>query len=221
MEIKLASVDSLIIYFSSKISLDVSKEIKSYFLHIKTLEGIIDIIPSYTSILIKYDIFKYTYKEIKELLENLEVKEEKTSDSKVISIPVYYGSEVGFDLERISQIKDISIEDIISIHSSQNYRVYAIGFSPGFAYMGEVDDRINVNRLPNPRKKIPKNSVAIANEQSAIYPIDSPGGWNIIGKTPLEMFDKSLNNLCPVNVGDEVEFYSVSKEEFLSLGGVL
>ena len=124
-------------------------------------------------------------------------------------------------MERISQIKNISIKDIISIHSSQNYRVYAIGFSPGFAYMGEVDDRINVNRLPNPRKKIPKNSVAIANEQSAIYPIDSPGGWNIIGKTPLEMFDKSLNNLCPVNVGDEVEFYSVSKEEFLSLGGIL
>lgn len=221
MEIKIASVDSIIIYFSSKISVDVSKEVKSYFSQIKKIEGIIDIIPSYTTILIKYDIFKYSYEEIKELLQKIKIKEEKNEESKIISIPVYYGEEVGFDLQRISDIKNISIEDIIFIHTFKTYRVYAIGFSPGFAYMGEVDERININRLDNPRKKIPKNSVAIANEQSAIYPSDSPGGWNIIGKTPLEMFDKTLDNLCPVNVGDEVKFHSISKEAFLELGGVL
>lgn len=221
MEIKLASVDSVIVYFDNKISLDVSFRVKQYLEEIKKLEGIIDIVPSYTSILITYDIFIYSYENLVSILEKIKVNNVSSNDNKIVEIPVYYGEEVGLDLKRISEEKNLSIKEIIDIHSSQSYRVYAIGFAPGFAYMGEVDKRININRLENPRKTIPKNSLAIANEQTAIYPQSSPGGWNIIGKTTIEMFDKSLANLCPVNVGDEVKFYSISKEEFLKQGGVL
>lgn len=221
MEIKLASVDSVIVYFDNKISLDVSFRVKQYLEEIKKLEGIIDIVPSYTSILITYDIFIYSYENLVSILEKIKVNNVSSNDNKIVEIPVYYGEEVGLDLKRISEEKNLSIKEIIDIHSSGSYRVYAIGFAPGFAYMGEVDKRININRLENPRKTIPKNSLAIANEQTAIYPQSSPGGWNIIGKTTIEMFDKSLANLCPVNVGDEVKFYSISKEEFLKQGGVL
>ena len=221
MEIKLASVDSVIVYFDNKISLDVSFRVKQYLEEIKKLEGIIDIVPSYTSILITYDIFIYSYENLVSILEKIKVNNVSSNDNKIVEIPVYYGEEVGLDLKRISEEKNLSIKEIIDIHSSGSYRVYAIGFAPGFAYMGEVDKRININRLENPRKSIPKNSLAIANEQTAIYPQSSPGGWNIIGKTTIEMFDKSLANLCPVNVGDEVKFYSISKEEFLKQGGVL
>ncbi|PHR73112.1 MAG: allophanate hydrolase [Arcobacter sp.] len=221
MEIKLASVDSVIVYFDNKISLDVSFNVKQYLEEVKKLEGIIDIVPSYTSILITYDIFIYSYDQIVSVLEKIKVNKISSSDNKIVEIPVYYGEEVGLDLKRISEEKNLSIKEIIDIHSSGSYRVYAIGFAPGFAYMGEVDKRININRLENPRKSIPKNSLAIANEQTAIYPQSSPGGWNIIGKTTIEMFDKSLSSLCPVNVGDEVKFYSISKEEFLKQGGVL
>ncbi|NQY24700.1 MAG: 5-oxoprolinase subunit PxpB [Campylobacteraceae bacterium] len=221
MEIKLASVDSVIVYFDNKISLDVSFRVKQYLEEIKKLEGIIDIVPSYTSILITYDIFIYSYENLVSILEKIKVNNVSSNDNKIVEIPVYYGEEVGLDLKRISEEKNLSIKEIIDIHSSQSYRVYAIGFAPGFAYMGEVDKRININRLENPRKTIPKNSLAIANEQTAIYPQSSPGGWNIIGKTTIEMFDKSLASLCPVNVGDEVKFYSISKEEFLKQGGVL
>jgi len=221
MEIKLASVDSVIVYFENVISLDVSLKVKQYLEEIKKLEGIIDIVPSYTSILITYDIFNYSYEQFVFILENIKVNTLSSNESKIVKIPVYYGEEVALDLRSISEEKKLSISDIIDIHSSSTYRVYAIGFAPGFAYMGEVDERINMNRLENPRKAIPKNSLAIANEQTAIYPQSSPGGWNIIGRTTLEMFDKSLDNLCPVNVGDEVKFFPVSKKEFLKEGGVL
>lgn len=221
MEIKLASYDSVIVYFGNEISQDISKKVKDFSDSIKEIKGFNQIIPSYTSILITYDIFIFSYEEICKVLNNVQINMSNENRSKRIEIPVYYGIEVGFDLPRISEEKNLSIKEIIELHSNEIYKVYAIGFSPGFAYMGEVNEKINVNRLKNPRSKIPKNSVAIANEQTAVYPSDSPGGWNIIGKTPLEMFDKKLKSLCPVCVGDEVKFKSINKEEFLSLGGVL
>ena len=221
MEIKLASYDSVIVYFGNEISQDISKKVKDFSDSIKEIKGFSQIIPSYTSILITYDIFIFSYEEICKVLNNVQINKSNENTSKLIEIPVYYGIEVGFDLPRISEEKNLSIKEIIELHSNEIYKVYAIGFSPGFAYMGEVNEKINVNRLKNPRSKIPKNSVAIANKQTAVYPSDSPGGWNIIGKTPLEMFDKNLKSLCPVCVGDEVKFKSINKEEFLSLGGVL
>lgn len=115
----------------------------------------------------------------------------------------------------------LSVEEIIKIHSQKLYDVYAIGFLPGFAYLGSVDNRIALPRLATPRKQIPKGSVAIANTQTAVYPEQSPGGWNIIGRTTMELFDKNLEQLSPLSVGNKVKFNPISKEDFLNQGGII
>ena len=225
MEIKLASVDSVIIYFSDTISKKTSTEVKSAYKLLKSLDdkSLIEIVPSYTSILITYDIFKYSFEDIKvflnRLLENLKIEEE--SASKIINVDVYYAEEVGLDLQRVATKANISIDEVIKIHSSKVYDVFAIGFLPGFAYMASVDKSIVTPRLESPRKKIPKGSVAIADTQTAIYPQNSPGGWNILGKTTFELFDKSLESLSPLTIESRIKFNPISKEEFLKQGGSL
>ncbi|QKJ22529.1 5-oxoprolinase subunit PxpB [Poseidonibacter lekithochrous] len=224
MDFKLASVDSLIIYFGNEISADISSKVKNAYLSLQKLncEGIIEIIPSYSSIFITYDIFKYDYEKVVELLKNsITTKSNESNDEKVVNIDVYYGVEVGLDLEDMSTKTDLSIQEIIDIHSNKLYDVYAIGFLPGFAYLASVDQRIAMPRLSSPRKQIPKGSVSIADTQTAVYPQASPGGWNIIGRTALELFDKNLDSLSPLSVGNKVKFNSISKEEFLSQGGIL
>ena len=225
MNIKLASVDSVIIYFSDTISKETSLEVKSAYKLLKSLDdkNLIEIVPSYTSILITYDIFKYNYEEIQIFLEDIlrDLKVEEESSLEIINVDVYYGEEVGIDLQRVANKANISIEEVIQIHSSKTYDVFAIGFLPGFAYMASVDERIVTSRLESPRKKIPKGSVAIADTQTAIYPQNSPGGWNILGKTAFELFDKTLESLSPITIESRIKFNPISKEEFLKQGGNL
>ncbi len=224
MTFKIASVDSLIIYFGNEINEKIAIDVKKAYFCIKNLniEGIIEIVPSYTSIFISFDIFKFDFFTLKEFLENkINFDYKKELEEKIIIIDVYYGLEVGFDLKNISLQKKLSIDEIIKIHSSKLYDVYAIGFLPAFAYLGVVDEKIITPRLQTPRKKIPKGSLAIANNQTAVYPMDSPGGWNIIGKTAVELFDKNSDFLSVFCVGDKVKFNPISKTEFLSQGGIL
>ncbi|BFU77003.1 5-oxoprolinase subunit PxpB [Arcobacter sp. 15-2] len=225
MEIKLASVDSIIIYFGDVISKENSNQVKSAYKVLKDLNSpyLIEIIPSYNSILVTYDIFKYTFEDIQvylnDLLKNIQI--ENKNDSEIITVDVYYGEEVGLDLQRVATKANISIQEVIEIHSAKLYDVYAIGFLPGFAYMASVNEKIITPRLSTPRKKIPKGSVAIADNQTAIYPQNSPGGWNILGKTTFELFDKSLEALSPITIESKIKFNPISKDEFLQQGGVL
>ena len=225
MQIELASVDSVIIYFSNTISKETSLKVKSTYLLLKSLENkaLIEIIPSYSSILITYDIFEYNFDEIKEFLEKLlkNLKIEEQSDSKIINIDVYYGIEVGLDLQRVASLSNLSINELIEAHSSKVYDVFAIGFLPGFAYLAAIDNKIFTARLETPRKKIPKGSVAIADNQTAVYPQDSPGGWNILGKTTVKLFDKDLKTLSPLTIDSKVKFNPITKKEFLKQGGKL
>jgi KipI family sensor histidine kinase inhibitor len=223
MKIKIASVDSVIIYFGEFISKDISNKVKSVYSYLKSLENdsFIEIIPSYTSILIKYDILKYDISSITTFLKNelKNIKNEDFSSNKLIVVDTFYSTEVGFDLQRVALNANISIEEVIKIHSSKIYDVFTIGFLPGFAYLASVDDKIITPRLNSPRKKIPKGSVAIADSQTAVYPCDSPGGWNIIGRTTFEFFDKSLENLSPVCINTQIKFNPISKEEYIAQGG--
>lgn len=223
MNIKLASVDSIIIYFDEVISKETSLKVKAAFKLLKELndQALIEIVPSYTSILITYDIFKYDYSSITVLLKNLfnDLKNENEEFLELVNIDVYYGEDVGLDLQRVAINANISVKDVIEIHSSKIYDVYAIGFLPGFAYMAAIDDRIITPRLETPRKKIPKGSVAIADNQTAIYPKSSPGGWNILGKTTFELFNKSLDSLSPITIESRIKFNPISKEQFLKQGG--
>ena len=224
MEFKLASVDSIIIYFGNEISENIALKVKKAYLCLRelNLEGIIEIIPSYTSILITYDIFEYDHKDIQEVLKNsINLDAKDTKAEKIVTIDVYYGSEVGLDLEDMAFKTKLSMEEIITIHSNKYYDVYAIGFLPGFAYLASVDERIAQPRLSSPRKKIPKGSIAIADTQTAVYPQDSPGGWNIIGRTTRELFDKKLDTLSPLSVGDKVKFNPITKNEFIKQGGIV
>ena len=223
MVFKIASVDSLVIYFEDEISLEVSAKVKVVYEQIKSLDAIIEIVPSYNSILITYDIFTYDFETLVELIKKSTKKSTLTKDtnSKLFEIPVYYGLEVGLDLERLSNYSKLSVEDVINLHSSIEYNVFAIGFAPGFAYLGNVDKKIAMNRLETPRKKVPKGSVAITNEQTAIYPNESAGGWNIVGRTTFNLYDKNLKDLTPLSMGDRIKFNPISKDEFLKSGGVL
>lgn len=224
MNFKIASVDSLIIYFGDEISQDISSKVKNAYLSLQNLniEGLIEIIPSYNSIFITYDIFIYDYESIKQKLqESIDLNKTNIQDEKIVQIDVYYGTEVALDLESMAKTTSLSIEEVIKIHSRKLYDVYAIGFLPGFAYLASVDNKIALPRLSSPRKVIPKGSVAIADTQTAVYPQDSPGGWNIIGRTTMELFDKKLDTLSPLSVGNKVKFNPISKEEFLNQGGVI
>ncbi len=224
MKFKIASVDSLIIYFGDIIDEQIALNVKKTCLCLKKLKikGIIEIIPSYTSIFISFDIFKYDFQTLSELIKksiNLDSNDE--FEEKIVTIDVYYGQDVGLDLYDMSLKTNLSIEKIIEMHSSKFYDVFAIGFLPGFAYLASVDEKIALPRLSTPRKQIPKGSVAIADTQTAVYPQSSPGGWNIIGRTAMELFDKKLEKLSPLSVGDKVRFNPISKEEFLGQGGII
>lgn len=226
MKFEIASIDSIIIYFGDKIEPKISKEIRAayYVLKEANLSFITDIIPSYTSVMVSFDFLIFSHEEmIKKLKYLLENKLDDFEDisSRIVTIPVYYSDEVGFDLKALAKEKNLTTEEVKNLHVNKEYFVYAIGFAPGFAYMGEVDKILATPRHANPRAKVQKGSVGIADNQTAIYPKESPGGWQIIGRTPLEMFDISYDGLSFLKVGDRVKFESISKEKFLTLGGEL
>ncbi|MEQ8514779.1 MAG: allophanate hydrolase subunit 1, partial [Chromatocurvus sp.] len=129
--------------------------------------------------------------------------------------------ESGADLNAVADRAGLSVGDIIDLHSGTEYRVYAIGFAPGFAYLGELDERLTTPRLTTPRQRVPRGAVAIADRQTAVYPAVSPGGWNLIGSCPQRMFDPARDPSMPVGVGDRVRFCPISRDEFLRAGGSL
>ena len=147
--------------------------------------------------------------------------ESDSSEGNLVILPAYYSPESGPDLEALAQRADLSIEEVIKIHSEMEYRVYAIGFAPGFAYLGEVDERIAAPRLSTPRTRVPRGAIAIADRQTAVYPAVSPGGWNLIGLCPTRMFDPKAEPTMPVQVGDRIRFNPISRDEFFAQGGEL
>lgn len=157
-----------------------------------------DIYPTYKSLVINYDNLAIDYQALKKKIEPLIFEiidnyDKNVSNDKVLEIPVKYGGEFGPDLKIMSKKLNISEESIINIHSSAIYRIYMIGFMPGFPYLGGLDERISFPRLSTPRIKVPAGSVGIAGKQTGIYPFESPGGWNIIGRTELSLFDVDAN----------------------------
>ena len=222
-KIILAGESSILIYFGNKIDNSLPKNIAIFANELNTQfsDLIIDSIPSYTSLLVNYDLSKISYlefsAEVQNLLENFKFSDSvQTSD--LIHIPVNYGFETGLDLEKLLAEKDLSLDEFIDIHSSQEYLVHAIGFSPAFAFLGQVDELIQAPRLATPRIKIPAGSVGIANSQTAVYPSESSGGWNIIGRTPLDLSLNNPESLNKFKVGDRVKFYPITHDEFSRYG---
>ena len=179
--------------------------------------------PSYASVLVIFNLLRTDHLSVRKRLHACldSLADDIGDEGKLVTLPVYYDSESGPDLESLAQRATLSVEEVIDIHQSTEYRVYAVGFAPGFAYLGQVDERIAAPRLTTPRQKVPRGAVAIADRQTAVYPAPSPGGWNLIGRCPVCMFNPEANPIMPVSVGDRIRFEAIDRQAYLDLGGEL
>lgn len=186
-------------------------------------EDLIDLVPSYASLLIIFDPFRCDHYSVRSRLRSaLETLPESSQQAgRLVELPAWYAGEAGPDLARVAAHSGLSEQTVIELHSQATYRVYAIGFAPGFAYLGDVDARIATPRLATPRQRVPRGAVAIADRQTAVYPAPSPGGWNLIGLCPRRLFDPAATPCMPVAVGDQVRFRPIDRTEYLALGGEL
>lgn len=210
---------SLTVSFGNSISVEFNQVVTRLagLLEDKYFPGFVETVPAYSSLAVFYDLIKVrkhfpesptAFAAVKGHIEALleEYKPAGESGSRLVEIPFSFADEFALDLEFISETKDLSKTEIIEIFTSRTYRVFMLGFLPGFAYMGETDDRLAVSRKETPRLKIPKGSVGLAGRQTGIYPLESPGGWQIIGKTEIEMFTPEKERPTFLEAGDTVRF---------------
>ncbi|WP_456377633.1 5-oxoprolinase subunit PxpB [Lutibacter sp.] len=213
---------AILIEWPSIISKDIINNIHLFTVNIKKnkLEYILEMNYVYNSLLIIYDSDKIDYlsleKNLKQLYNEAFLVVDKPT-KYIWEIPVCYAVEYGIDLALLSSSKNRSIAQIIALHSSTNYLVYGIGFLPGFLYLGGLPKELQYPRKNTPRLEIPKGSVAIGGNQTGIYPRTSPGGWQIIGRTPISLFNIEKENPCTIMPTDEVRFKAISKEEFIRI----
>lgn len=231
IRLEVAGENALMLYFSEQeqlspvITAEISDKVHraAQLIRQSLATEVIDLIPSYASILVVFNLLEIDHHHLRNKLKKIlkHCGNEGKVPGRLIELPVYYSQQFGLDLARIAKYANLTVAEVIALHQQQEYRVYAIGFAPGFAYLGEVDQRIAMARLPTPRLKVPKGAVAIADRQTAIYPAQSPGGWNIVGLCPTDMFNGQAIPTMPVEVGDRVRFVAIDKQRYLELGGVL
>jgi KipI family sensor histidine kinase inhibitor len=179
-------------------------------------EGIVEVVPTYRSLLITYNPLLLPVEDLKKRLKRIEegLQQAPLPEPKLTRIPAVYGGHYGPDLEEVARYHQISPEKVIQLHCSKPYLIYMIGFMPGYPYMGELPEELVTPRLKTPRLVVPKGSVAIAQRQTGIYSMESPGGWQILGRTPVELFDPGRDPPALLKIGDLVQFYEISEKEF-------
>ena len=219
-EIKIytAGDSSVLIEFGQEISPEINAQITALVPLNKAqhIEGVTDMIPAFASLLINYDPRVVSYAGLRARLEKLlklEISGE-TSESRIFEIPVCYGGEYGPDLQNIADHAGLTPEEVIKIHSAEDYLIYMLGLLPGFSYLGGLDERIHTPRLANPRIRIQAGSVGIGGSQTGIYPLDSPGGWQLLGMTPVKTYDPEREVPILFEAGDYIRFVPVSEEEY-------
>jgi inhibitor of KinA len=217
---------ALTIEWGNEIDVSVNKSVIALFkvLQEANIKGVKDIIPAYNSVTVVYDtallkkdaktktVYEWVSREVGKLIDIAVIDTEK--NAKLVRIPVCYDISLAPDLVSLAAEHNLTIEEVVKLHVGKTYRVYMIGFLPGFAYMGSVDERIATPRKKNPRTMVPAGSVGIAGEQTGVYPFDSPGGWQLIGQTPVNMFSATKAEPCLLQPGDDVQFYPVTITEF-------
>lgn len=185
-------------------------------------ETLVDLVPSYTTLLVIFDPLRLSPAEARQQLMALLARlspDEETAEAAVKELPVWYDASVGPELDRLAELAGMSRDAVIACHSERTYRVFALGFAPGFAFMGSVDPRLEAPRLDTPRRRVPAGSVAVAGRQTAAYPAVTPGGWNLIGRTPAVLFDRDRDGFSLLQVGDRVRFVPIERAEFERRGG--
>ena len=214
---------ALLIQLGNVIDDDLNKLVLHLYPQFRSLGPfVLDVVPAYSSIAVYYDVLplhtaeKTAFEKMRELLEPVvnQVTNNGELMGRTLKIPVCYEAEFAPDLAELAKAKMLTEEEVVRLHTTAVYRVYMIGFLPGFPYMGKVDGRMATPRRSSPRTSFPAGSVGIAGEQTGIYPLSSPGGWNIIGRTPIRLFDKDRPQPVMLQPGDAVQFYSITENEF-------
>jgi len=216
-----SSDQSLLIYFGHEITLQAHERVRRllWLLELEPIAGIRNLHPAYCSLLVKFHALKLRHDELeailKEYLDRLE--EVSLPEPRQVEIPVCYGGEYGADLSDVAAIHGMTPAQAIELHTSTSYLVYFLGFVPGFAYLGELPKALVTPRLATPRRRVPAGSVGIAGSQTAVYPFATPGGWRLLGRTPIAMFRSERDGLSLLSIGDRVRFLSISPKQFAAL----
>lgn len=206
---------AITIQFENTISLKTHEKVITFTQNLNSsrIQGISEWVPAYNSVTVYYDPKVISYSEMASILKEAQEKKanSKSLEKNIVEIPVCYGGQLGPDLDEVARYNNLSTEEVIRIHSSKEYLVYLIGFAPGFPYLGGMDERIATPRHSTPRKEVKAGSVGIAGEQTGIYSLTSPGGWQIIGRSSLPLFDVKKKKPSLLQIGDFVRFIPVAK----------
>ena len=219
------SETSALVEFGNEINPDTNKKIRILcdYLESNPFCGLVEYIPYFTSISVIYDPIKINsispFEKVKEILESILCKLDFSAEyeENIVEIPVCYGNEYGPDIEYVAEVNNMSVSDVIDIHSKGKYLVYMIGFAPGFPYLGGMSEKIAAPRRDTPRTAVPEGSVGIAGMQTGVYPLETPGGWQLIGRTPLKLFDAESKDKTLLKCGDIIKFYPISCDEYLKI----
>lgn len=223
---------AIVIRYGNEIEYSVHRKVQmlSNYLTQNSFKGFIECIPSYTSLTVFYDpllvekshAYKVgrivsPYKNVRSIIEDIltNLKDEDIETHRTVEIPVCYGGECGPDLEFVAKQNNLTTDEVISLHSGGEYLVYMLGFAPGFPFLGGMSEKIATPRRSTPRTSIPAGSVGIAGKQTGVYPISTPGGWQLIGQTPLSLFLSEKEPPSLLQAGDIVKFYPISYNDFL------
>lgn len=214
LNIKPLGDSALLVELGNEIDPIINQRVHVLNALLQNTNGIIETVPAYCTLLVHYDSLSFSFNQIKTLVEeNMnQLNKMNQETARRLEVPVRYGNASNSDVEIIASSKNISIADVIQIHSEKEYRIYMMGFTPGFPYMGILDERLNMPRLQTPRTLVRAGSVAVAGSQTGIYPLDSPGGWHIIGWTPLKLFDPTSETPFLFSPGDIVKFIPMDED---------
>jgi KipI family sensor histidine kinase inhibitor len=218
---QIASDQSLLVYFGQEITLDAHQQVRKLLrlLQLEPVAGIRNLHPAYCSLLVKFDLLKLQHDKLEAILRQYldRLEEVKLPEPRQVEIPVCYGGEFGPDLADVSAIHEMTLAQAIELHASAEYLVYFFGFVPGFAYLGGLPEELATPRLATPRRMVPQGSVGIAGHQTGVYPFATPGGWRLLGRTPVAMFRSDRDGLSLLSIGDRVRFAPITAERFATL----
>jgi KipI family sensor histidine kinase inhibitor len=220
-QFQFASDQSLLIYFGQKITLQANKNVRKLLrlLQLEPIAGVRNLHPAYRSLLVKFDGLRLRHEEVEAILRRYLARLEEVNlpEPRHVEIPVCYGGEFGPDLADVCAIHGMTAAQAIELHASAEYLVYFLGFVPGFAYLGELPEALVTPRLAVPRRRVPAGSVGIAGNQTGVYPFATPGGWRLLGRTPIAMFRTDRDGLSLLSIGDRVRFMPILAERFAAL----